>query len=130
MNNTIPKVAYTSFGKTKAVPRKIYVGRKHNPECTEYEKTLWVEREEDWYGLSMAPTLVVTREDWISAEECEPDSECARKYKRDYLRTKRLLEEEKEKSNQLAQQVKILELQAEMKDDVYSTVLRNIHHAK
>lgn len=102
---TEPTVAYTAFGKTKAVPRNIYVDRKKHSECTEYEKTLWVEREEDWYGLGSAPTLVVSREDWLAADECEPESECARKYKRDYNRLK-------SENKELKSQVNLLEQQA------------------
>lgn len=61
-------ISFTKFGETLDVPATI-----HNSDgTTEYDDTLWVERQEDYYALS-APgykgkrVAVVKREDWLHA---------------------------------------------------------------
>lgn len=64
---------YTAFGKTKMLPVVIWYNGKIDPTLTEWQETLWVERGEDWYGLS-SPQLrgkkvrIIRREDWLQAK--------------------------------------------------------------
>lgn len=67
------RVRYEAFGKTRLVPLNLwkdgkpYVGRRET-----WDRTWWVERGEDWYGLMGFPgevVLVVKREDWLRSPE-------------------------------------------------------------
>jgi len=92
------KVKYTKFGKTKLVPHITYTDGQVDliPEDV-WDDELWVERGEDWYALSYyqrnnKTVLVVTRDDFINAEETI-DSKNA-KYKEEYEKYKLLSDKE------------------------------------
>lgn len=67
-NKVYPKIPFTKFGKTKLIPRRIFVNRRESDEET-YTNILWIERSEEWYALRDEPTLVVIRDEFISAED-------------------------------------------------------------
>lgn len=61
---------YTIFNETKSIPVKVWYKDKIDPNLTEWDETLWVERGEDWYAL-MSSSLrdkrvrIVERDIWI-----------------------------------------------------------------
>lgn len=65
------RVPFSMFGITKLVPLNVYRnGLKVDSE--DYEKTLWVERGEDWYSFGSPEfhnknVLVVERGDWLKS---------------------------------------------------------------
>lgn len=71
MSNTAP---YTQFGKTKALPVKIYTNGNYVDDTPEWDLEMWIERGEDWYAFSSKSlkgkrVRVVTREDWLRCKE-------------------------------------------------------------
>jgi hypothetical protein len=64
---------YTIFGQTRNVPVKVWYKDKIDPELTEWDEELWVERGEDWYALSNDSlknkrVRIIKREDWLRAK--------------------------------------------------------------
>jgi hypothetical protein len=61
---------YTIFNETKSIPVKVYYQSTYQPEMTEWDAELWVERGEDWYAL-LSPQLrdkrvrVIERDIWL-----------------------------------------------------------------
>jgi hypothetical protein len=61
---------YTSFGKTKNIPVKVWYNGKIDPTLTEWDETLWIERGEDWYALSSSGlrdkrVRIIERDLWV-----------------------------------------------------------------
>ena len=65
------KAPYTIFGKTRYIPVATYTdGKIDTPPKPTWDREMWMEREEDWYGLPQKGTIrVVEREVWLSAGE-------------------------------------------------------------
>lgn len=69
------KAPYTLFGQTRNVEVKVYVNAQLTGFTT-WEKTLWVERGEDWYSfesdeLKNKKVRVVQRSEWIRSQVIE-----------------------------------------------------------
>lgn len=66
---------YSAFGSTRRLPLVVMVnGEKVN--STDFEKTLWIERGEDWYafmstGFRDKKVRVIEREKWLQGEEID-----------------------------------------------------------
>lgn len=66
------KKEHKEFGETRMVEVKVYINGKETKEIT-WDETLWIERGEDWYGLS-SPELkdkkvrVIEREEWLKSK--------------------------------------------------------------
>ena len=63
------KAPYSIFGKTKLVNVVVYLNGEQI-ESSDWDEEYWVERGEDWYGLSSTnlknkKVRVVTRESWL-----------------------------------------------------------------
>lgn len=61
------KAPYTIFGKTKIIPVVTYTDNKlDDPPKTIWDKEMWFERGEDWYGLPRKGTIrVIERRVWL-----------------------------------------------------------------
>lgn len=61
------KAPYTIFGQTRHIPVVTYTDNKlDNPPKSEWDKEMWIEREEDWYGLPRKGTVrVIERKVWL-----------------------------------------------------------------
>jgi len=46
----MPKTTYTAFGETRELPLVVYRSGKLSDDL-EWQETLWIERNEDWYAL-------------------------------------------------------------------------------
>ena len=62
---------YTIFNQTKNIPVKVWANNKIQPDLTEWDEELWVERPEDWYALSSPKyrnkrVRIVERSVWIA----------------------------------------------------------------
>lgn len=63
---------YTAFGKTRMVEVEVYQDGKPMLDADQWDKTIWIERGEDWYALD-SPQLrgkrvrIVTRQAWLRA---------------------------------------------------------------
>ena len=69
------KLKYKAFGKTKLVRVSAY----NNATPEDYDEVLWIERGEDYYALMSSQlkhkkVLIVKREDWLHAPECDSNS--------------------------------------------------------
>lgn len=64
------KAPYTIFGKTKNVPVVTYTdGKLDKSPKNSWDKEMWIEREEDWYGLPRKGTVrVIERREWMKDE--------------------------------------------------------------
>lgn len=73
--NDVKYAPVKMFGKTRSLPLVIVVNCQP-VEGEEYDDEIWIERGEDYYGLS-SPELknkrvrIVKREDWVAAELTE-----------------------------------------------------------
>lgn len=58
---------YTIFGRTIDVPVVTYTdGKRDNPPKRIWDKEMWIEREEDWYGLPRKGIVrVVERQEYL-----------------------------------------------------------------
>lgn len=69
-------VPHTAFGRTKLLPLTIWADGILGVDGEDFDATLWVERDEDWYAL-MSPQLkskrvrIVNRKDWLYADLIE-----------------------------------------------------------
>jgi hypothetical protein len=68
------KAPYTIFNRTKNVPVRVWANNAIQPDLTEWDEELWVERGEDWYALSSPQyknkrVRIVEREAWLRAKE-------------------------------------------------------------
>ena len=66
------KSPYTAFGETRNVPLKVWYQGKIDPNLTEWDEVIWVERGEDWYALSNSSlndkrVRIVERDEWLRA---------------------------------------------------------------
>jgi hypothetical protein len=61
------KAPYTIFGKTRNIPVVTYTdGKLDNPPKSKWDREMWIQREEDWYGLPNKGTVrVVERSVWL-----------------------------------------------------------------
>lgn len=61
------RAPFAMFGVTRNIPVVTYTnGKLDNPPKTSWDKEMWIEREEDWYGLPRKGTVrVVTRQKWM-----------------------------------------------------------------
>ena len=66
---------YTIFGRTIDVPVITYTdSRRDNPPKKTWDREMWIEREEDWYGLPHKGTVrVVEREMYLKERAKYPD---------------------------------------------------------
>lgn len=67
------KAPYTIFGKTKLVNVEVWQNGKRIESDT-WDKEMWVERDEDMYGLISTgnkKVRVIHRNEWLVAEEVE-----------------------------------------------------------
>lgn len=64
------KAPYTIFGRTKQIPVVTYTnGSLDDTPKAEWHKEMWIEREEDWYGLPRTGTVrVIERRIWMKDE--------------------------------------------------------------
>ena len=64
------KAPYTIFGKTKNIPVVTYTDNKlDNPPKDSWDREMWIERGEDWYGLPRRGTVrVIERREWMKDE--------------------------------------------------------------
>jgi hypothetical protein len=61
------KLPYTMFGKTIDIPVVTYTDNKlDDPPKSTWDREMWIQREEDWYGLPTKGTVrVVERSVWL-----------------------------------------------------------------
>lgn len=61
------KAPYTTFGQTRMIPVVTYTdGKLDVPPKTVWHKDMWIEREEDWYGLPRKGTVrIIERKVWL-----------------------------------------------------------------
>jgi hypothetical protein len=66
---------YTIFGRTIDVPVVTYTdGKRDNPPKRIWDKEMWIEREEDWYGLpNKGIVRVVERQEYLKERAKYPD---------------------------------------------------------
>lgn len=66
---------YTIFGRTIDVPVVTYTdGKRDNPPKKIWDKEMWIEREEDWYGLPNKGTIrVVERQEYLKEVRKYPE---------------------------------------------------------
>lgn len=64
------KAPYTIFGKTKQIPVVTYTdGKLDTPPKAVWQKEMWIEREEDMYGIPRKGTVrIVERKAWMKDE--------------------------------------------------------------
>lgn len=64
------KAPFTMFGKTKQIPVVTYTdGKLDTPPNTTWHKEMWIEREEDMYGIPRKGTVrIVERRAWMKDE--------------------------------------------------------------
>jgi hypothetical protein len=64
------KAPYTIFGQTKQILVVTYTdGKLDTSPKTIWHKEMWIEREEDWYGLPTKGTVrIVERKAWMKDE--------------------------------------------------------------
>lgn len=64
------KAPYTIFGKTKNIKVVTYTdGKIDNPPKEQWGKEMWVEREEDMYGVPRKGTVrIIERSEWMKDE--------------------------------------------------------------
>lgn len=67
------KKPYTIFGQTRNVPVEVFVNGVRIKGLYEWDEEYWVERGEDWYGLSShnlqnKRVRVIERETWLRGE--------------------------------------------------------------
>ena len=64
------KSPYTMFGKTKQIPVVTYTdGKIDTPPKAVWQKEMWIEREEDMYGIPPKGTVrIVDRKAWMVAD--------------------------------------------------------------
>lgn len=64
------KAPFTIFGKTKQIPVVTYTNAKlDTPPKTSWQKEMWIEREEDMYGIPRQGTVrIVDRKVWMMDE--------------------------------------------------------------
>lgn len=64
------KAPYTIFGKTKQIPVVTYTdGKLDTPPKTVWHKEMWIEREEDMYGIPRKGTVrIIERREWMKDE--------------------------------------------------------------
>jgi hypothetical protein len=71
------KALYTAFGQTKSVPLRVYVDAKL-VDSEIYDKTLWIERPEDWYAFASmrgVKVRVIERDVWLKSKPCNTGEE-------------------------------------------------------
>jgi len=61
------RAPYTMFGKTIDIPVVTYTDNKlDDPPKSSWDREMWIQREEDWYGLPTKGTVrVVERRVWL-----------------------------------------------------------------
>ena len=67
------KKPYTIFGETRNVPVTVFVNGVRIKELYDWDEEYWVERGEDWYGLSChrlqnKRVRVIERETWLRSK--------------------------------------------------------------
>jgi hypothetical protein len=64
------KAPYTIFGKTRNIPVVTYTdGKLDNPPKSTWDKEMWIERGEDWYGVPNKGTIrIIERKAWLDSE--------------------------------------------------------------
>lgn len=64
------KAPFTIFGKTKQIPVVTYTdGKIDTPPKAVWQKEMWIEREEDMYGIPRKGTVrIVERRAWMRDE--------------------------------------------------------------
>ena len=64
------KAPYTIFGKTKNIKVVTYTdGKIDKPPKKTWDKEMWIEREEEWYGLpNKGIVRVIERREWMNDE--------------------------------------------------------------
>jgi len=66
------RAPYTAFNQVRNVPIQVYVNGRAQPGRLDWEREMWVERGEDWYGMMSPgyrdrPVRVVTRTEWLNS---------------------------------------------------------------
>lgn len=69
------KAPYTIFGKTKDIPVVTYTnGKRDDPPKSSWGREMWIEREEDWYGVPNKGTVrTIERQAWLRVPD-PPDT--------------------------------------------------------
>lgn len=69
------KAPYTIFGKTKDIPVVTYTdGKLDTPPKSSWDREVWIERDEDWYGTPNKGTFrVIERQAWLHVPD-PPDT--------------------------------------------------------
>lgn len=64
------KAPYTIFGKTKNIKVVTYTdGKLDDPPKDIWHKEMWIEREEDMYGIPSKGTIrIIERHEWMKDE--------------------------------------------------------------
>ena len=61
------KAPYTIFGKTRDIDVVTYTdGKRDDPPKSKWDREMWIERGEDWYGVPNKGTVrIVERKAWL-----------------------------------------------------------------
>ena len=68
------RAPYTIFGETRSLPVKVWFCDKIQPELTEWDTDLWIERGEDWYALASSTlrnkrVRIIERDIWLKSPQ-------------------------------------------------------------